>query len=179
MYISTCRKKHLKWHILLIEKQEPVDEENPFSLDGNSGGAASASVSEIVKNTDSGEYGKRTVASNWTKYEMPPSDSEDDENIIGTGPDFQFVLENSAKASEHLQLKAEKEWETKHQEFNNDFFALNLNSLESKIDCIPLYKVLQIEKEDLEDVGLISVFPPYLLRLNLDSENTKHSENCM
>ena len=78
--------------------------------------------------------------------------------IIGTGPDFQFVLENSAKASEHLQLKAEKEWETKHQEFNNDFFALNLNSLESKIDCIPLYKVLQIEKEDLEDVGLISVF---------------------
>ena len=78
--------------------------------------------------------------------------------IIGTGPDFQFVLENSAKASEHLQLKAEKEWESKHQEFNNDFFALNLNSLESKIDCIPLYKVLQIEKEDLEDVGLISVF---------------------
>ena len=82
--------------------------------------------------------------------------------IIGTGPDFQFVLENSAKASEHLQLKAEKEWETKHQEFNNDFFALNLNSLESKIDCIPLYKVLQIEKEELEDVGLISVFYPYI-----------------
>ena len=82
--------------------------------------------------------------------------------IIGTGPDFQFVLENSAKASEHLQLKAEKEWETKHQEFNNDFFALNLNSLESKIDCIPLYKVLQIEKEDLEDVGLISVFILYI-----------------
>ena len=72
-----------KWHILLIEKQEPVIEENPFSLDANSGGAASASVSETVKNTDSGEYGKRTVASNWTKYEMPPSDSEDDENIIG------------------------------------------------------------------------------------------------
>ena len=82
--------------------------------------------------------------------------------IIGTGPDFQFVLENSAKASEHLQLKAEKEWETKHQEFNNDFFALNLNSLESKIDCIPLYKVLQIEKEDLEDVGLISDFYHYI-----------------
>ena len=59
---------------------------------------------------------------------MPPSDSEDDENIIGTGPDFQFVLENSAKASEHLQLKAEKEWENKHQEFNNEFFALNLKA---------------------------------------------------
>ena len=160
-----CRKNNLKWHILLIEKQETVEEENPFSLDANSGGAASASVSETVKNTDSGEYGKRTVASNWTKYEMPPSDSEDDENIIGTGPDFQFVLENSAKASEHLQLKAEKEWETKHQEFNNEFFALNLNSLESKIDCIPLYKVLQIEKEELEDVGLISVFYPYIHNL--------------
>ena len=98
------------------------------------------------------EFGKRTVTSNWTKYEIPSSDSED-ENSLGTGPDFQFVLENSAKASEHLQLKAEKEWETKHQEFNNEFFALNLNSLESKIDCIPLYKVLQIEKEDLEDVS--------------------------
>ena len=76
-------KNNPKWHILLTEKQEPVDEENPFSLDVNSRGAASASVSETVKNTDSGEYGKRTVASNWTKYEMPPSDSEDDENIIG------------------------------------------------------------------------------------------------
>ena len=80
---NIVEKKNLIWHILLIEKQESVEEENPFSLDANSRGAASASVSETVKNTDSGEYGKRTVASNWTKYEMPPSDSEDDENIIG------------------------------------------------------------------------------------------------
>ena len=103
------------------------------------------------------EFGKRAVSSNWTKYEIPSSDSED-ENVIGTGPDFQFVLENSAKSSEHLQLKAEKEWETKNQEFNNDFFALNLNSLESKIDCVPLYEVLQIEKQDLEDVSFFLRF---------------------
>ena len=55
-------------------------------------------------------YSKRQVTSNWTKYEIPSSDEE--EGAV-TGPDFHFVLENSSKVSDRLQLKAEREWENK------------------------------------------------------------------
>ena len=34
-------------------------------------------------------------------------------------------------------------------------------SIESKIDCIPLYKVLQIEKEDLEDEPTVTTLDNY------------------
>ena len=67
----------------LIFKDAPKIEKGSWHLKSIVYFIYSASVSETVKNTDSAEYGKRTVASNWTKYEMPPSDSEDDENIIG------------------------------------------------------------------------------------------------
>ena len=50
-------------------------------------------------------YSHRKVASNWTKYEIPSDEDSDGETA--TGLDFNFVLENSAKASDHLQLKAE------------------------------------------------------------------------
>ena len=75
MYVSsTCRKRNLKWHILLIEKQEPVEEENPFSLDPNSRGAASVSVSETVKNTDSGKVSLLGVDSLWGDCTYIPAD---------------------------------------------------------------------------------------------------------
>ena len=95
------------------------------------------------------EYQNRKVESNWTKYEIPSS--EDENEIAATGPDFQFVLENASKSSDHLQLKAEKEWENKYQEFNGEFFALNLNNLDSKIDCLPWHKVLEMDEEDLDE----------------------------
>ena len=53
-------------------------------------------------------YSKRQVTSNWTKYEIPSSD--EDEGAV-TGPDFHFVLENSSKISDRLQLKSERDWD--------------------------------------------------------------------
>mgnify|MGYP007023056382 CR=1 FL=1 len=95
-------------------------------------------------------YSHRKVTSNWTKYEIPSSSDDNDETESGTGPDYNFVLENSAKAADHLQLKAEKDWEIRHQEYHQDLFALNMTDLEAKLDAIPLYDIIDFRIEDLD-----------------------------
>jgi len=135
------------------KKQQPAKDEeatlseNPFSLDK----PPTTSTSVSFNKSESSEYAKRQVTSNWTKYEIPSSDDESTETEIGTGPDFHYVLENSSDASDHLQLKAEKEWENRVQDFNSEFFALNLNNLETKISCVPLHQLLSISEEDLDE----------------------------
>ena len=99
---------------------------------------------------ESEAYSHRKVTSNWTKYEIPSSSDDNDENESGTGPDYNFVLENSAKAADHLQLKAEKDWEIRHQEYHQDLFALNMTDLEAKLDAIPLYDIIDFRVEDLD-----------------------------
>ena len=69
---------------------------------------------------------------------------------LGTGLDFNFVLENSAKSSDHLQLKAEKEWDNKQQDLNHEFFNFNLKDLEIQLDAVPLHQVLGLSAEDLD-----------------------------
>ena len=79
--------------------------------------------------------------------------------------DFKLYLENSAKASDHLQLKAEKEWEMKHEtEYHQDLFALNLTDLEAKLDSIPLYDLIGFHTENI-DVSVFSIkkLPFYLI----------------
>ncbi len=105
---------------------------------------------------EQGEFQRRQVTSNWTKYEIPSS-SEDEADVAATGPEFNFVLENASKASDHLQLKSEKEWDNKHLEFNNDFFALNLANLESKMDCIALHEMLGIPNEEIDVIYPLAV----------------------
>ncbi len=57
-------------------------------------------------------YSKRKVQSNWTKYEIPSSEGEDDEGDDEederemTGPDFNYVLQN---ASEFTNKKRKNE----------------------------------------------------------------------
>ena len=120
-------------------------------------------------------YSHRKVASNWTKYEIPSDEDSDAETA--TGLDFNFVLENSAKASDHLQLKAEKEWETKHEtEYHQDLFALNLTDLEAKLDSIPLYDLIGFHTENL-DVSVFSIkkVPFYLIcDLGRNEENPRY-----
>jgi len=55
-------------------------------------------------------YGKRNIESNWNKYEMPPSDEEEEEGGM-TGVEFGQVLASAQGASSHLRLRAEREWE--------------------------------------------------------------------
>ena len=84
--------------------------------------------------TGEGFYAKRQVTSNWTKYEIPSSD--EDEGAV-TGPDFHFVLENSSKISDRLQLKAERDWDNRSKLAIIEYLFIMRNNkfLSSKIRC--------------------------------------------
>ena len=98
----------------------------------------------IEKTIPSPKYSKRIVTSNWTKYEIP-SDDEDNGDVFATGPEFQFVIEKSSQAADHLMLSSEKQWQKVDEpeianQQQNEHFALNLKNLETALDCIPLYE---------------------------------------
>ena len=108
-----------------------------------------SSVSDKVFNEKDPKYAKRSVTSNWTKYEIPPDDENQD---TATGPEFQFVMEKSAQASDHLMLNSEKEWQKEQEIMSNDneHFALNLKNLETALDCIPIYEMLEVPKSEID-----------------------------
>ena len=37
------------------------------------------------------------------------------------------------------------------QEFNHDLFALNINDLEAKLDTVPLYNIIELDSEELDE----------------------------
>ena len=120
--------------------------ENINKLDNIPG---ASSVSDKVFNEKDPKYAKRSVTSNWTKYEIP---SDDENQDTATGPEFQFVMEKSAQASDHLMLSSEKEWQKEQEIMSNDneHFALNLKNLETALDCIPLYELLEVPKSEID-----------------------------
>ena len=114
----------------------------------------------IEKTIPDPKYSKRSVTSNWTKYEIPSDDDNCDE--FGTGPEFQFVMEKSAQAADHLMLSSEKQWQKEEPEIanqqQNEHFALNLKNLETALDCIPLYEYDMFHMKKCEiDVSFTSL----------------------
>ena len=110
--------------------------------------ASSASTSKTTTSGTEAKYAKRGITSNWTKYEIPSDDEE--ENVLATGPEFQFMVERSAQVSDHLTLSGEKEWQTEDVSNDNELFALNLKNLQVAVDCIPLYEMLEVSKSEID-----------------------------
>jgi len=105
--------------------------------------------------SESAKYAKRVIESNWSKYEMPPSDEE--EEVVGsggmTGADFNYVLASAQGAESHFRLKAEKEWERAAEslgELSQEFFCLDLDSLERSLATIPLHTQIGLAEEEVE-----------------------------
>ena len=113
---------------------------------------AAVSTKEVAHINKDPKYAKRSVTSNWTKYELPSDD--ENPNEFGTGPEFQFVMEKSAQVADHLMLSSEKEWQREEEiSNNNEHFALNLKNLETALDCMPIYQLLEVSKSEI-DVSL-------------------------
>ena len=76
------------------------------------------------------DYSKRKIESNWAKYELPPtnSDQSEPEEELMTGLDFNYVIQNALKADSMFRMKAEKEWEEKQTMFTNEIFSLEPRS---------------------------------------------------
>lgn len=103
---------------------------------------------------EAAKYAKRVIESNWSKYEMPPSDDEEEVAEGGmTGADFNYVLGSAQGAESHFRLKAEKEWEKAAEslgELSQEFFCLDLDSLERSLATIPLHAQIGLAEEELE-----------------------------
>jgi hypothetical protein len=110
---------------------------------------AETSLTGLNADAVDSKYSSRSVASNWTKYEIP-SDDEFDEFDGKTGPDFNFVLENAGKSESLFQLKAEQEWEEKQNIFTTEFFALDMTDLEANINCISLPEQIGLDKSEFD-----------------------------
>jgi len=96
---------------------------------------------------------KRNITSNWTKYELPSDDSEDESSQNMTGADFNYVLNNAHGADSHFRLKSEKEWADNAEklgELSQEFFSLDLVALEKSITCIPLFQQIGLSEKELD-----------------------------
>ena len=69
-------------------KQDSVEESTPTPRDEKSS-KESSKATKVVE-----QKPPKNISSNWTKYEIPPSDEEDSEGT-STGLNFNFVLENA------------------------------------------------------------------------------------
>ena len=98
------------------------------------------------------DYSRRNIESNWTKYAMPQSDSDNsDEETTMTGLDFNDVVKNSRSSESMFRLKSEKEWEEKQNLFTNEIFSMNLTNVEKVLSCVPLPVQLGISKSEFQD----------------------------
>jgi len=117
--------------------------------------AAEAKVEDIDT-----KYAKRNITSNWTKYELPSSDEEDEIDQEMTGADFQYVLSSAQGAESHFRLKSEKEWEEHTDapsEFSEEFFSLDLTHLENTLKSIPFHKQICLDEKEL-DIETLEMF---------------------
>jgi len=127
-----------------------IEEANQRFLEAEEDNAAAASINA--------KYAKRNITSNWTKYELPPSDDSEDENVQNmTGADFNYVLSTAQGADSHFRLKSEQEWSgnaEKLGELSQEFFSLDLVALEKSIACIPLHMQIGLSAEELDEATL-------------------------
>jgi len=108
---------------------------------------------EMQQDEEDPKYAKRNITSNWTKYELPSSDEEDESVQSMTGADFHYVLASAQGADSHFRLKSEREWEIETEnngELSQEFFSLDLSELERSVSCIPLHQQICIAQEEFD-----------------------------
>jgi len=76
---------------------------------------------------------------------------------MGTGADFNYVLSTAQGADSHFRLKSEQEWSgnaEKLGELSQEFFSLDLISLEKSIACVPLHTQIGLSADELDEPTL-------------------------
>lgn len=135
------------------ESDTPAKTNNiPSSLIGHGNVTEINPEDDTVNHVDNKDYSKRIIESNWAKYDVPLSDSDQSESdTLMTGLDFNYVIQNALKSESMFRLKAEKEWEEKQTMFTDEIFSLNMTNLEKAVSCVPLPVQLDIPKLQFEE----------------------------
>lgn len=93
------------------------------------------------------QYSKRSLASNWDKYNELPDDDDDDDNGQLSAADFEQLLSASKSIGDHFTFAAEKSWLQSSEAENavdessmtTDLFKLNIANLKNGISHLPFY----------------------------------------
>lgn len=97
-------------------------------------------------------FQRRKLVSNWDRYELPP---EEESSILSKGDNFSKLLQSAGSSTSQFRFKEEEEdWVPSDQ---SDILSLDLQDLSSSLGCVPLYKVLRLNK-DLFTVEQIEEF---------------------
>ncbi|XP_071962112.1 uncharacterized protein [Antedon mediterranea] len=108
--------------------------------------SASSSSSEGLK-SESGErksFSRRKIESNWNRY---GDIEEDDDKVEIRGADFNVLLSKEDSSSQ-FRFKDEQDWQDDvYQEDNSDFLCLNVQSLVTQLQCLPISQRLNIDEE--------------------------------
>ncbi|GFS90879.1 uncharacterized protein TNCV_3027351 [Trichonephila clavipes] len=110
----------------------------------------STNVNEInsdINDIQDKKYSKRSVTSNWTKYEEPVTDPHADSM---RGKDFEVLL--SSTGGSQLQLQDEKEWDEVC--VSEKSIAVDFQELASVLKCIPFHKRVNLTEDIFNDSQL-------------------------
>lgn len=101
---------------------------------------AATCVTVDSNTSDNKKFTKRSIESNWTKYEEPQIDPHGDHK---RGNDFEVLLSYSGGSGSQLKLQDEKDWEDDC--LNVKDISLNLKDLINSIKCIPFHERIDVK----------------------------------
>lgn len=128
------------------KKTAPVVE----SLIGNKSTSISSNVgkasSDLIQDS---KYSKRTINSNWNKYDEPVIDPHAD---TMRGRDFEVLLSYSGGLESQLRLQDEKEWDDTC--IGEKSITFDLEDLANAVKCIPFHKRINLPADIFENAQL-------------------------
>ncbi|XP_060081580.1 uncharacterized protein LOC132560894 [Ylistrum balloti] len=90
-------------------------------------------------------FRRREVVSNWTRYEILPSETEATQR---KGEDFLNLLNTAGVTSSQFRFKEEEAWdEGESVSTDTKLLAVDLSDLAASLQCIPLYNRLGLEQD--------------------------------
>lgn len=102
----------------------------------------------VVPDEESKKFTKRTLSSNWTKYDDNPSSNDLDRSHASDSSDFEKLLLAPVAIGGHFVFNSEKSWEATDDWYNRDeYFQLNLAELSKSLSTIPFYERQNYSKD--------------------------------
>ncbi|CAN7941022.1 unnamed protein product [Ixodes hexagonus] len=124
--------------------------------------AVTTSVAAPLEPTCDPQFKKRSITSNWGRYE----DSVQAETDFSRkrGEDFELLLSTSVGSSAHFRFKEQQDWQ---DDLHIDqFLSVDCDELADALQTIPLHTRLQLPQE---------IFPPEILR-QYDDDAASHRQ---
>ncbi|XP_063427165.1 cell death regulator Aven-like [Mytilus trossulus] len=123
-------------------KGEQTKSTNKFNNRGNLSDSSESSDDNDGTATTTSSFQRRKLVSNWDRYELPP---DEEATMLSRGDNFSKLLQSAGSSTSQFRFKEEEEdWVESNQ---SDTLSLDLQDLSSSLGCVPLYKVLRLNKD--------------------------------